>query len=348
MPTQPDFQPESNPDGVSHMPGDFVRTLHIAHRSSKEFESLSRSGISAPVVVAMSFVPIVCLGIITHLALVRTFGVPIAISLPVCAALTLGTLMLAFAHLIRPGEQWEDFFNQTRTDSRYRVRAVIPKNRRTRRLTEWALQITGRTPRPMPESTSDLNADPGGFEPVILRPWLGIGRSRAYWTTAALLATSTLAGLAFMHWHHGTFASMLTSVRIWAYAGLIAGVALGGAELLFPVYLRLSPGRLEVLRYPPFGRTPSVTTYDLRAVGLCVDFSTAIAAVEPPRPPGTPVPPLVLSDRWPYHAQHPPEHRPFYVCVALCLERSEFCQRLVQAALAQTHAPPLPHDGLTG
>lgn len=348
MPAQPRLQTEPDPAGAPETLPDFDRAVHIADRPGKEFESLRGSGISAHTVVAMSFMPIVCLGVVVHLTLTRSFGLPFAVSLLFCTALTAAALALAFAHVLRPGDAWEDFASQTRTDTRYRVRAVIPRNRRTRRLAGWAHRITGRVPSALPGDASELDSELGGFEPVIVRPWLGVARPRAHWNAAGVLAALTLSGLAFMHWHDGTFGAMFSTPRIWAYAGVTGAVALGGAELLFPVYLRLCPGRLEVLRYPPFGGAPAVTTFDLRAVGLCVDFDTAMVAIEPPRPPGTPVPPTVLSDRWPYHPRHPDGHRPFYVCVALCPERSEFCRRLVQAALTETPAPPLPHDGLTG
>jgi hypothetical protein len=142
---------------------------------------------------------------------------------------------------------------------------------------------------------------------------------------------------------------MLDSFRIWGFIAIVMGSALGLAEFLWPVYLRLAPGRLDLFRYGALGRgDPRVTSYDLRRVGVCVNFAQCTIAIEPPREPGVPAPALVLAKKWPHFQQHPPGSVPDYLCVALCPGRTEFCQRLIQAARTDEPTPPLPDDRLLG
>lgn len=122
-----------------------------------------------------------------------------------------------------------------------------------------------------------------------------------------------------------------------------------GAELIFPVYIRIVPGRLDIFRYGFLGSgKPSVETYDLRSIGLCVDFGSFSVALEPARTPGEPIPEFVAANRWPHAKTHPEGHAPDYFTLALSPGRLENCQRLIQAARTDEPTPDLPDDELLG
>tara|TARA_R110000782_G_scaffold131928_9_gene223867 strand:+ start:10257 stop:11309 length:1053 start_codon:yes stop_codon:yes gene_type:complete len=332
---------------------DFATDLFIADRPGVEFASFGRARIIAPGVGAMLFLPLIGLTGLAYAVAVGPFGLPPVVSGIVLGVLLAAALTLAYANLIRAGTHktpaWSAFSPQS-TDTRYRLRAVIPRSRRTRRLGRWALRVTGLREESLPDPGDPLDPERGGFEPIILRPWLGVTRGRNYhaavWTTAVVL---TAVVLCFAHYSLGSVFDALRGLRAWGVIALVAACSLSVAETLFPVFIRLAPGRLDVFRFGFLGRgRPEVTTHDLRAVGLCVNFQTATLAIEKPRPPGEPLPGLVLSKKWPHHQEHPPGQHPEYLSVALCPGRTEFCQRVIQAARTTEPTPPLPDDQLLG
>ncbi len=329
----------------------FDRGLFIAAAPGPEFASLRQARITAHGVAGLLFMPIIGLAYLLHQVLTGTLRVPMPVSIVVCAVLATAACVYVMAHHVRLGARagWDAFHKQSNTDTRHRVRAIIPPRHRTPRLQRWALLATGMDDGRDPPSEAELAPVLGGFEPVIVRPWLGVRRDRAYWLTVLLTGAVVGIGILGVGLARGSLFFMLSSLHIWGYGGITLVSAFGLAELLHPVYLRLAPGRLDLFRYGPFGfGRPRVTTFDLRRVGVCVNFADGIAAIEPPREPGVPIPPLVLSRRWPHFQEHPPGHAPEYVCVALCPGRTEFCLRLVQGALTQEATPPLPDDGLLG
>lgn len=347
-PSRPGLEPPAARPGP-----DFATDLFIADRPGSEFASLARARIIAPGVAGLLFMPVVGLTVLAYAVAVGPLGLP---SLPAAVALgavCVGALTVLYAHFIRlapdKASAWSPFSPQS-TDTRYRVRAVIPKSRRTGALGRWALRATGLREEAFPDPDAQLNPERGGFEPVIVRPWLGVTRARNYritvWTTAAILSVLFLV---FARFSLGSIATSLSGLRAWGVIALIAAGSLGVGELFFPVFLRLAPGRLDVFRFGFLGRgRPEVTSYDLRAAGVCVNFQTATVALEPPRPPGEATPKLVLSKKWPHFQEHQPGHRPDYLSVALCPGRTEFCQRVIQAARTTEPTPPLPEDDLLG
>lgn len=343
-PPQPDPAPANEPS-----PPDFARGLFIAGRPGPEFASVRHARIVAHGVAGMLFLPIIGLAYLLHLALVGMVGVPFIVSAVLCVVLGGAGFVLAIAHNVRLGDRsgWDAFHKQSNTDTRYRLRAVIPQNRRTQRLSTWAMLATGLEQDQYPASADELAPITGGFEPIIIRPWLGVRRDQSYWRTVWLAGTGVVLGIIVFALIRGSLLPLLDSFRLWGYMALILIAGFGLAEFLFPVYLRLAPGRLDIFRYGVLGLgRPTVTTFDLRRVGLCVNFGASMAAIEPPREPGTPLPPLVLSRKWPHFQEHALGQTPEYLCVALCPGRTEFCQRLIQAARTDEPTPPLPEDRL--
>ncbi len=345
MPADP-RQPAPSP-----LSPDFDRGLFIAAAPGPEFASVRHARIVAHGVAGLLVMPIAGLVYLLHLVLTGTLGVPKPVSLGVCVVLGAAASVYVMAHHFRFGARpgWDAFHKQSNTDTRHRVRAVIPPKRRTPRLQRWAMLATGLHEGRDPPTEAELAPVLGGFEPIIVRPWLGVRRDRAYWLTVLGTALAVGAGIIGVGLARGSLLLMLSSLHIWGYGGIMLAAAFGLAEFLFPVYLCLAPGRLDIFRYGPFGiGRPRVTSLDLRRAGVCVNFADGVAAVEPAREPGVPVPALVLSKKWPYFQEHPPGHTPEYVCVALCPGRTEFCLRLVQGALTGEPTPPLPDDRLLG
>lgn len=354
----PESTPESTPETRPNPPppgpdADFANDLFIADRPGTEFASIARARILAPGVGSMLFMPIVGLAAFAYPIATGPFRVPPVPALIACAALGAVALVFAYANAVRAGRHkspaWTPFSPQS-TDTRYRLRAVIPKSQRTNALGRWAMRATGVREERFPGPGRGLEPERGGFEPVILRPWLGITRQRGYrvvfYSTACTLGALLLA---FAHFSLGSVLEPLRGLRAWGVMALIAACSIVAAEFLYPVFVRLSPGRLDVFRYALFGRgPPEVTTYDLTTAGLCVNFQTATIAIEPPRPPGEPLPKLVLSNKWPHFQTHPQGTAPRYLSVALCPGRTEFCQRVIQAARTTEPTPPLPDDQLLG
>ena len=346
-PTHP-IHPQNRPQADA--PPDFRNALFIAERPGGEFASLRHARLWAPAAGGMLFMPVIGFAAILHLALVH-LGAPPAISAMICTALAFVALLQLLPRVGQlsgaggGGGPWQPFHLQSNTDTRYRVRAVIPRHRRTPRLGRWAMLATGAEPETMPEDPAELDAVRGGFEPIIVRPWLGAPRSRAY-RNVSILAGCAVAG-AIVVWviTTGSAIAQFGTLRMWGWMGLIVLGAVGTAEFCFPAYLRLSPGRLDLFEYPFLGAgKPRVTTHDLRTAGICVDFGSATLAIEPPRPPGEPAAPLRLGRKWPHFQEHAPEAMPTYYSVALCPGRTAFCQRLIQAARTEEPTPPLEDE----
>ncbi|MEM9372567.1 MAG: hypothetical protein AAGA55_02905 [Planctomycetota bacterium] len=333
---------------------DFARDLYVADTPGNEFASMRGARIVAPGFAGQSVMAAIGLAGLLFAVLRAVFGIPVGMALLVVIPIGAAGLVYAVGLTIRASggrkqknQDWVAFVRAT-TDSRYRVRAIIPPNRRRGSLERWALLASGYEPAEPPQDP-ELEAIEGGFEPLIIRPWLGVRRSGAYrrffWLTLSLLSVVFLGG---GWWVLGS-ALFDNTFTIWGVMGLVIGGTWFLAEHAFPVYIRLAPGQLDVFRYAFLGRgAPCVTTYDLRVTPLCVDFGSATVALEPRREPGTPAPELVLGKRWPHHKEHPQGAVPVYVSAAMSPQRDAFCQCLIQAARTTEPTPPLPHDRLLG
>ena len=129
--------------------------------------------------------------------------------------------------------------------------------------------------------------------------------------------------------------------------GLIMVGGIVAAELMWPVYVRLVPGQLDVFRYGFLGSgKPVVESFDLRKVGVCVDFGGYVIGIEPERAVGEPMPELVQKKRWPNGQAFPEGYQPMYFIVGLLRSRREFAQRLVQAARTDGPTPPVSMERL--
>lgn len=329
--------------------------LHVSDRHGTEFASLRKAKLIAPTLSGQLVMAVLGFAGLFFLLLRHTLGLPrvtaLLITLPVGA---LGLVyVLGLITRLSGGRQlnkqaWSAFSKPT-TDTRYRLRAVIPERRRSNTLERWALLASGTESEGQSLNDQELQAVEGGFEPLIIRPWLGIKRDANY-RKFLLLTMAMLAVIIFVGgwWVVGT-ALFANTFTIWGLIGIVVGGAAFLSEHAFPAYIRLAPGRLDIFRYRFLGRgEPIVTTHDLREVPLCVDFGSATIALEPPRASGVLAPDLVLSKTWPHFQEHIESAMPEYFSVALSTQREEFCRRLVQAARTTEPTPPLPSDRLLG
>ncbi|MBL4591802.1 MAG: hypothetical protein JKY96_07570 [Phycisphaerales bacterium] len=149
----------------------------------------------------------------------------------------------------------------------------------------------------------------------------------------------------------GGWGPLLQNSGGFGYGGVGFALFCGAiiAEFCFPVYIRLAPGQLDIFRYDFLGSgKPAVKTYDLRTIGLCVDLGGYTVALEPPRPPGEPIPEFVPGKKITHLKTHPEGHVPDYFNLALTKNRTQLCQQIVQAARTDQPTPPLPKDQLVG
>lgn len=133
---------------------------------------------------------------------------------------------------------------------------------------------------------------------------------------------------------------------------IMAGVAVGAGVqmLIWPTYLRVAPGRIDVMRFT-FGRIrPEVTAVDLRNAQVLVHFKHSTICIRPSATPDAPaktptpdkpVPPPV--------ATVPLPESPW---IALNLRGvwnpPDVAHAIIRAAASTAPTPPLPDDQLLG
>jgi hypothetical protein len=186
-----------------------------------------------------------------------------------------------------------------------------------------------------------------GFEPEIVRPWFGIRR------TGRFTMVAVLAGIGV-----GTSAALLTTAVIpfrtlsgfgyWYWCiGALGGLAI--ADFAWPAYLRISPGRLDVFRYPFLGGgTPHVESYDLRAWRVTVLLGAGVVSLSPPIDPEEVKPLPERSKRWPYGVVEKPDERAVAFSMFFVAGRRAMAMRVIRGAVSDAPTPPLPDDALTG
>ena len=138
----------------------------------------------------------------------------------------------------------------------------------------WRVVCVGRLERP--EDAPPLSATP--FEPEVFLCTFAVLSSGLRWlcvAAAVLTAITVFAGL-----------QSVVLGRTWydqfhlvMFAGVVAGW--GAMGLLWPVYTRVTPGRLEILSWPSVLRRPLCSTeFDLRRGTLTVDYVNRALSVE--------------------------------------------------------------------
>ncbi len=343
--------PAPDPAAPADAPTDFRRGVSISSTPGNEFLSGGGGG------AIVGFLGIGIMGAVYVVGLVftRTLGTPIAAAvIAPFVALAIYALIQTRPSYSSKAKEWAAQIGfASGTDTRYRVRVVVPPHQSGKRLRRWALRLA-EIHEPGPPTESDLEYVRGGFEPVVARAWFAVRRTGAY-QHAVLVATLLIAAAMVLGWRAFLGAPNLmlmpggTFLNIAAFAAAFGAGSLV-AEWLWPTYVRVAPGRLDVFVYPFLARgRPRVRSYRLAEHGLCVHFGRFAAAVEPPRAfAGETEPPLTNAKTWPYHRVHASGRRPSYLSLALTPGRREILCRLVQAALFEGEPTPLPDDELLG
>ena len=338
-----------------HEAPDFDRGLHVSDRVGHEFASVGSSGVLVTFVVTQGFAMLTLFPIVLFYALRHLAGASMWVAGGGAGLVGGAIVVAALLMLMRVNQssyKGGGFF-RNESDSRSSVRAVIPKKRRNERLMRWvdaAIHAERRDREPVREE--ELEIARGGFDPVIVRPWFGVQRGRAFWLTAVPMGLLCAAGLLqLMSLFMGGWSGVLKASGFMGYAvtgaGMVGGVVC--AELMWPVYLRIVPGRLDIFRYGFLGSgVPDVETHSLRTQGVCVDFGSYTMALEPERPLGEALPALVQAKRWPHGQTLPEGFVPRYVCIGLVVGRREIAQQVIQAARCDEPAPRVSETELMG
>lgn len=334
---------------------DFGRGLYVCEKPGHEFIGAGSAGSVIGLVGTQVFAMLFLIPVLGFFVLQNLIGAPLWTAIVFASVSLVIVIAVGIVFLIRINKgnrkQSPGTYLKSESDSRYRVRVVIPKKRQGALLARWAqLATQGGVGDDDMVTEDELEMIEGGFEPIVSRPWFGIRRSRGYWWTFVLM--SILAGAFFLFglsFIFGTWKSLFQSVGFLGYAGMglvmICGIV--SAEMLWPVYLRLVPGQLDIFRYGFLGLgDPQVERFDLRQVGVCVDFGGYIVSLEPVRPVGEPLPALVQAKRWPNGQAFPEGFKPMYFIMTAMPNRRVFAQRLVQAARTDEPTPPVSMERL--
>ncbi len=334
---------------------DFARGLYVCDKPGHEFASVGSSGVLVSLIMTQGFAMLFLLPVVVYFVLRDIVGAADLVAILV--AVGLGALIIFAGIMLLTRVNRANYkggqYIKSQTDSRYRVRAVIPKKRQTVRVMRWAeAAITAELGEEAPMNAAELETIRGGFDPIVVRPWFGFKRDKRFWWTAVpmgLLSAAVLLGLLSLLM--GGWSGVLKSSGFMGYALTGAGMVGGllSAELMWPIYMRLVPGRIDFFSYGLLGSgTPTVETHDLKTQGVCADFGTYTMALEPARPVGEPLPALVQAKRWPHGQALPEDYQPRYVCVALVPGRREIAQRVIQAARTDEPTPVVSVTELGG
>lgn len=184
-----------------------------------------------------------------------------------------------------------------------------------------------------------------GFEPEIARVPLALGVSGSDKLLAALGA---IGGVGAAYLLTGSFfAGPLTSLSVWMAMGAAGVGAVALPEFCAPTYVRIVPGRLDVLRFSLFRLRPaSLASFDLRRSRVLIDVRRAVVLVEPP---GEPRPTRkVRSKRWPYAVAEEPPPGGEAVGLVLTPARRRLLEAACVASVTAAPTPELPHAELLG
>lgn len=179
-----------------------------------------------------------------------------------------------------------------------------------------------------------IEREPGdAIEPVIFRVWSGtLSEARARWH-AWLCFTAIFAALAV--------GSQVLTGRWLGGRGLQLWLTLVLAELamafVFPTYVRIAPGRIDIFRFPWVRGQPEVATYDARSIGLLLDYRRHVVELSTERS-GEGVA-LRAARGWPPAAS-------FWTGIGHT--GRERLDAVLRAALTSAPTPTMPERELTG
>lgn len=199
------------------------------------------------------------------------------------------------------------------------------------------------------ELASRLRADEAdmrrnSFEVEVVRAWFGRApgaKAHAVLWPAALLALACMWLLDHLIPGRSFFTSTL-SLQLFA-AFSIGSLA---AELAWPTYLRVSPGRLDVLEYGLFGLgRVRQRSFDLRSSRVHVNLCAFAVVIEPPdgRERLSALRSRIRSDR-PIAAER---IGGFGASLALAPSREDFLWKVLQGSITEAPGAPLPDDAWT-
>ncbi len=173
------------------------------------------------------------------------------------------------------------------------------------------------------------------FDPLILRIWLGFNYGREVSPLWGVIYCTLLGAFVLM--------SKVTTGLWWPpHSGfLIVMSALVVTQLsiafIFPVYVRIVPGRADVFRYYPLRPTPDVITHDLRRMTVQVDYRGNVVVLSVPANAET------MAQR---KASGDPDPIAFWA--GLGPVGRERLDTVLRAALTETPTPPVSDTELNG
>ena len=185
-----------------------------------------------------------------------------------------------------------------------------------------------------------------GFEPEVARVPLALGfdaHTRRLAVLGGILGLAgAVIGLTVFGWDRVHIA-----VIFWFVMGMCMLGSVVIPEFFFATYVRVIPGRLDVIRAPLIGSSMhTLASFDLRGRPLVIN--EVALYVEPPREPGTPRPAKIWSKRWSQGMIHPPECNPEAVSLIMSPARRQLLLAIVQAAVTHAPTPEIPPDKLVG
>jgi len=180
-----------------------------------------------------------------------------------------------------------------------------------------------------------------GFEPEIVRAPLAVGLDRAARSLAWLGgALGLVLAVVFEHTFYHTAIGL--SMPLWFLVGMTSLGAVVLPEFSFPTYVRVVPGRLDVIRTPLFGnKFITIKSFDLRRRHIILAGGTIY--IEPEE---TPI--KVRSGRWPYTMVYSANFVPDAVSLLLTPARKRLMLAALWAATTEAPTPELPSDSLIG
>lgn len=187
------------------------------------------------------------------------------------------------------------------------------------------------------------------FEPVIIRLWYGHAResdkvtkhgqpeffhqggvSPKVWAISTFV---TVGAMVLASWSMGWKLIKLDMWTVWAGMGLVTVIA----TWIKPSYLRIAPGRLDVMEFGAMGLGKvKCDTYDLRSAKIAINIAIGVARIEDCSEAKQPVlhlrPAMIVGDstKWLRHAA------------------DQAWVAILNAARTDVPTPPLPDDELLG